>query len=211
MPAKKDLPNRYHLNRPDLAQAVAAELRTCLDVKSQQRLLDAAGRAANGALSDPIRMGLSPFDPGGGESKCGRVLAPAGSEPGDERVVSEPSGGERPRGGARRHLGSSRVSSPTRITRGAGAGASGGVTAGSPRIESAGSPRRRGEESDGQCAVGDEGRPGASHRGGTAPAVWRCRSRAEAGFPPLARRTSKRYRNRDQCNYRLNMVSGFRL
>jgi hypothetical protein len=32
---------RYHLNRPDLAQAVAVELRTCQDVKSQQRLLAA--------------------------------------------------------------------------------------------------------------------------------------------------------------------------
>jgi len=35
------MPKRYHLNRPDLAQAVAVELRTCRDVNSQQRLLAA--------------------------------------------------------------------------------------------------------------------------------------------------------------------------
>ena len=50
MTAKKDLPKRYHLNRPDLAQAVAAELRTCQDVKSQQRLL-AARLAARGQMT----------------------------------------------------------------------------------------------------------------------------------------------------------------
>src|ERR1039457_5806246 len=44
------MPKRYHLNRPDLAQAVAAELRTCYDVKSQQRLL-AARLAASGQLT----------------------------------------------------------------------------------------------------------------------------------------------------------------
>ena len=33
------MPKRYHLNRPDLAAAVAVELRTCQEVKSQQRLL----------------------------------------------------------------------------------------------------------------------------------------------------------------------------
>jgi hypothetical protein len=49
MQAKKDMPKRYHLNRPDLAQAVAVELRTCQDVKSQQRLL-AARLAASGQL-----------------------------------------------------------------------------------------------------------------------------------------------------------------
>jgi transposase len=48
--AKKDMPKRYHLNRPDLAQAVAEELRTCRDVKSQQRLL-AARLAASGQLT----------------------------------------------------------------------------------------------------------------------------------------------------------------
>jgi len=41
MQAKGDMPKRYHLNRPDLAQAVAVELRTCRDVNSQQRLLAA--------------------------------------------------------------------------------------------------------------------------------------------------------------------------
>ncbi len=50
MRVKKDMPKRYHLNRPDLAQAVAVELRTCQDVKSQQRLL-AARLAASGQLT----------------------------------------------------------------------------------------------------------------------------------------------------------------
>jgi transposase len=50
MRAKKDMPKRYHLNRPDLAQAVAEELRTCKDVKQQQRLL-AARLAASGQLT----------------------------------------------------------------------------------------------------------------------------------------------------------------
>jgi len=49
MQVKKDMPKRYHLNRPFLAQAVAVELRTCQDVKSQQRLL-AARLAASGQL-----------------------------------------------------------------------------------------------------------------------------------------------------------------
>jgi transposase len=44
------MPKRYHLNRPDLAQAVAVELRVCRDVKSQQRLL-AARLAASGQLT----------------------------------------------------------------------------------------------------------------------------------------------------------------
>jgi transposase len=42
MQAKKGMPKRYHLSRPDLAQAVAKELRTCKDVKHQQRQLTAA-------------------------------------------------------------------------------------------------------------------------------------------------------------------------
>ena len=50
MQAKRDMPKRYHLNRPDLAQAVADELRLCRDVKSQQRLL-AARLAASGQLT----------------------------------------------------------------------------------------------------------------------------------------------------------------
>jgi transposase len=50
MQAKREMPKRYHLNRPDLAQAVAIELRTCQDVKSQQRLL-AARLAASGQLT----------------------------------------------------------------------------------------------------------------------------------------------------------------
>ena len=50
MRVKEDMPKRYHLNRPDLAQAVADELRTCQDVKNQQRLL-AARLAASGQLT----------------------------------------------------------------------------------------------------------------------------------------------------------------
>lgn len=44
------MPKRYHLNRPGLAQAVAVELHTCQDVKSQQRRL-AARLAASGQLT----------------------------------------------------------------------------------------------------------------------------------------------------------------
>jgi transposase len=44
------MPKRYHLNRPDLAQAVAAELRGCKDAKGQQRLL-AARMAASGQFT----------------------------------------------------------------------------------------------------------------------------------------------------------------
>jgi transposase-like protein len=50
MQVKRDMPKRHHLNRPDLAQAVAVELRVCRDVKSQQRLL-AARLAASGQLT----------------------------------------------------------------------------------------------------------------------------------------------------------------
>ena len=44
------MPKRYHLNRPDLAQAVAAKLRACKDTKGQQRLL-AARMAASGQFT----------------------------------------------------------------------------------------------------------------------------------------------------------------
>lgn len=44
------MPKRYHLNRPDLAQAVADELRACKDTKRQQRLL-AARMAASGQFT----------------------------------------------------------------------------------------------------------------------------------------------------------------
>jgi transposase len=44
------VPKLYHLNRPDLAPAVAAELRTCQEVTSQRRLL-AARLAASGQLT----------------------------------------------------------------------------------------------------------------------------------------------------------------
>ena len=44
------MPKRYHLKRPDLAQAVAVELRACRDVKNQQRLL-AARLAASGQMT----------------------------------------------------------------------------------------------------------------------------------------------------------------
>ncbi len=44
------MPKRYHLNRPDLAADVAIALRTCQEVKSQQRLL-AARLAASGQFT----------------------------------------------------------------------------------------------------------------------------------------------------------------
>jgi hypothetical protein len=47
------MPKQCHLKRPDLAQAVAVELRTCQDVKSQQRLL-AAQLAASGQMTAQI-------------------------------------------------------------------------------------------------------------------------------------------------------------
>ena len=61
MQVNKGMPKRYHLNRPDLAQAVAEELRTCQDVKSQQRLL-AAWLAASGrmtAAQNAEKLGIS--------------------------------------------------------------------------------------------------------------------------------------------------------
>ena len=60
MPVKKDLPKRYHLNQPELAQAVAAELRTCQDVKSQRRLLAARRAAAFGLVFRTIPSNLAP-------------------------------------------------------------------------------------------------------------------------------------------------------
>ena len=44
------MPKRYHLNRPELAQAVAVQLRSCTDTKCQQRLL-AARMAASGEFT----------------------------------------------------------------------------------------------------------------------------------------------------------------
>jgi transposase len=44
------MPKRFHLNRPDRARDVAAALRTCQDVKAQQRLL-AMRLAASGQLT----------------------------------------------------------------------------------------------------------------------------------------------------------------
>jgi len=44
------MPKRYHLNRPDLAERVAKELRGCKDTKAQQRLL-AARMAASGQFT----------------------------------------------------------------------------------------------------------------------------------------------------------------
>ncbi|MEY4387719.1 MAG: hypothetical protein RLY20_3002 [Verrucomicrobiota bacterium] len=44
------MPKRYHLNRPDLAERVAIELRGCKDTKAQQRLL-AARMAASGQFT----------------------------------------------------------------------------------------------------------------------------------------------------------------
>jgi transposase len=44
------MPKRFHLNRPELAQAVVAALSTCQDVKAQQRLL-AMRLAASGQMT----------------------------------------------------------------------------------------------------------------------------------------------------------------
>jgi len=44
------MPKRYHLNRPELEAAIAAELRNCRDVQSQRRLL-AARLALSGQLN----------------------------------------------------------------------------------------------------------------------------------------------------------------
>jgi transposase len=55
------MPKRYHLNRPDLALAVAAALRGCKDTKGQQRLL-AARMAASGqftAVQIAEQLGIS--------------------------------------------------------------------------------------------------------------------------------------------------------
>jgi transposase len=48
--AEKFMPKRFHLNRPDLAQAVVAALSDCKDVKAQQRLL-AMRLAASGQFT----------------------------------------------------------------------------------------------------------------------------------------------------------------
>ena len=48
--AEKSMPKRFHLNRPDLAQAVVAALSGCKDVKAQQRLL-AMRLAASGQFT----------------------------------------------------------------------------------------------------------------------------------------------------------------
>jgi len=48
--AEKSMPKRFHLSRPDLAQAVVAALSGCKDVKAQQRLL-AMRLAASGQFT----------------------------------------------------------------------------------------------------------------------------------------------------------------
>ena len=55
------MPKRYHLNRPELAQAEADELRTCQDVKSQRRLLGARLAASGQFTADQIagQLGIS--------------------------------------------------------------------------------------------------------------------------------------------------------
>ena len=55
------MPKRYHLNRPDLAQAVAVELKMCRDVKSQRRLLAARLGASGQFTADQIaeELGIS--------------------------------------------------------------------------------------------------------------------------------------------------------
>lgn len=47
---KTGMPKRYHLNRPDLAAELAAQMRRCREVQSQQRLL-AARLAASGQFT----------------------------------------------------------------------------------------------------------------------------------------------------------------
>lgn len=68
MQAKKDMPKRYHLNRPDLAQAMAEELRTCQDVKSQQRLLAvwlaASGRMTTAQIAEKLGISRRRFSTG---------------------------------------------------------------------------------------------------------------------------------------------------
>ena len=54
MQAKKDMPKRYRMNLPDLAQAVAVELcGLAQDVKSQQRLLAASGQMTAVQIAEP--------------------------------------------------------------------------------------------------------------------------------------------------------------
>src|SRR5271166_6449181 len=86
MQAKKDMPKRYHLNRPDLAQAVAVELRICQDVKSQQRLL-AARLAASGQLT-AAQAACDPPEAARGvllAGKIGRGLEGAAQDPRTKR------------------------------------------------------------------------------------------------------------------------------
>jgi hypothetical protein len=66
---------------------------------------------------------------GGRRAKCGGVFVPAGSESGNERVVSPAPGGERRERGTHRELGSGGLSSQAKASRGARTGASGVVAA----------------------------------------------------------------------------------
>ena len=59
------MPKRFHLNRPDLAQAVAAALPGCQDVKAQQRLLAmrlaASGQFTAGQIAEQIGISRRQF------------------------------------------------------------------------------------------------------------------------------------------------------
>jgi len=48
--AKREMPKRYHLKRPDLAGAVSKALKECKEVRAHQRLL-AARLAASGQMT----------------------------------------------------------------------------------------------------------------------------------------------------------------
>jgi transposase len=63
--ANKLMPKRFHLNRPDLAQAVAAALPQCKDVTSQQRLLTmrlaASGQFTAAQIAEQIGISRRQF------------------------------------------------------------------------------------------------------------------------------------------------------
>src|ERR1700744_5533196 len=59
------MPKRYHLNRPDLAQAVAEALRGCKDVGAQQRLLAmrlaCGGQLTAGQIAEQVGISRRQF------------------------------------------------------------------------------------------------------------------------------------------------------
>ncbi len=125
------MPKRSHLKRPDLAQTVAVELRTGRDVKSQRAVHRRTNRRAAGhqpppvfQLDDPQMLDVARrpsvsywtkyewghlYSAGSGPAKCGGVFMPAGSESGNQQVVSPALGGGRSERGTHRDLGSGRL------------------------------------------------------------------------------------------------------